>query len=184
MNTFSDEQKIKRLTTKYKELFPVNASKEDLTIIKTKMADNVEKKGDFDRVALIISPYDWLRPSFLYMFMSLGKYRSNFIANGYDFLDIYLGNNEEIPSTSSINVDVIATYLGYGEFENKRQDDILFQIANSQLSKNGIFWLYFKGTEQLFSAKYPMLYGLLKERVVNLTKQTSSTRSVREDILL
>lgn len=176
-NVFTPEQQKRRLELNYPQLFPLNADTRDLTMV----VNNLKGK-DFTKFSLVISPYDWMRPTFLYMFMSLGKYVSSKICNAYEFLDIYLGNSEEYQSIAEIEVDVIATYLGYGEFENKRQEDILLQLINYQKARNKNFWLFFKGSEHQFAARYPALYALFKEyNIIEMSKSKSGV--ISEDVL-
>ena len=177
---FTDEQKLKRVKATYSALFPLNTKKEDMDTIKNSL-----KGKDFKKSTLIICPYDWMRPTFLFMFLSLGEYVSNKIFNAYKLLDIYLGNDEEFQSISQVSAEYIATYLGYGEFENRRQADSIVQLASYQDSRNKSTWLYYKGNVANFKAKYPDLYTYYSEstRVIITLGRSNKDSKGRSELI-
>ena len=130
---------IDRFRHHYKE-FIVPVSKEDSENIQSSLA-----KVSVDKSMVLVSSRDLMKPTFACMFAKKGFVSYKFMS-AYSLLDIYLGNNEDYKTILDISADVVCLYLGYGEFENKRQDDVIVQLMSYLEQFKHHVWLYFKGS--------------------------------------
>lgn len=89
-----------------------------------------------------------------------GKYQSYMFMNAYELIDIYLGNKEEIKCISDIEASLVIVYLGYSEFENKRQSDVIEQLFEIQRINRRKMWVLYRGTTM--DSKYPKVVDLFR----------------------
>ena len=133
-----NQEKIDRFRHHYKE-FIVPIAKEDAKKIQESLA-NVS----VDKSMVLVSSKDMMKPTFACLFAKKGFVSYKFMS-AYSLLDVYLGNNEDYKTILDISADVVCLYLGYGEFENKRQDDVIIQLMSYLEQFKHHVWLYFKG---------------------------------------
>lgn len=149
------ELRVKRFKSRYPELF--QNKNFDLEALKA-VYNQIPEVRDF---MLITYPKDCMGYSIMTLFMRLGRYEDALIINAYTLLDIYLGKSEDYQSISDIENRVVCVYLGYSEFENRRQSDIIEQLMEQQRVHGGKFWLLYKGTD--IREKYPKLTPLIED---------------------
>jgi hypothetical protein len=135
---FSEKFRIARFRAHYKAFYPAEMESRCRSFL-TKNLSTIP----LDKPILIINNNDWMRQSFLYLFMRKGFVNFRFLS-AYTLLDIYLGNHEDFKSVMDISCDVLCLYLGYGEFENKRQVDVIVQVINNLVMEGKTVWLYCK----------------------------------------
>lgn len=154
---FSDGFKLNRFKAHYRDLYPMVVPEGGMEFIRTCLSNVLDVK----KPVLVVCPTDLMRPSFAYLFSRIGfvDYR---LMSAYSLIDIFLGNNEEEKTVLDISPDVVCLYLGYGEFENKRQADVIIQLVNALMMEGKTLWLYAKFSESTFKSMYPELWSLFK----------------------
>lgn len=112
-----------------------------------------------------------------------GTFQSYMFINAYELIDIYLGNKEEIKCISDIEVSLIIVYLGYSEFENKRQSDVIEQVFEIQRVWRRKMWVLYRGTG--FDKKYPRIVDLYRSHAypVTVIKEGRTSVEVGEDLI-
>jgi len=168
--TFNEKFRIKRFRAHYSELFPAEMDTRCKTFLKKSL-----ESIDLKKPVLIVNPNDFMRQSFIFMFMRLGFVDYKFLS-AYTLLDIYLGNNEDLKSVLDVNSDVVCLYLGYGEFENKRQIDVIIQLVNNLTIQGKTVWVYCRATNQGAEAKFPGLIKFFTDMKYTVVSQISSSR--------
>lgn len=89
------------------------------------------------------------------------KYDNLLVLNAYSLIDIYLGNNDDCKSLLEIDRDIVCIYAGYNEFENKRTQDVILQLADQQMVRNKKFWFLYRGSD--LREKYALVYRYFKD---------------------
>lgn len=103
--------------------------------------------------------YQALLASYL---MAVGKYKNVQVLNAYKLIEIYLDKDEEWKSISDIECEILVITLGYAEFPNKQQGNIINQVIEQQLSRGQKFWLFVRGSSGL--SAYPEVQKCLEAR--------------------
>ena len=164
--------KIKRFIAKYPEIFQSKSF--DVKTFKS-VYEQIPQSADF-----VVVSYD--RDLMNYSLMSLlfrnSAYEDTLVINAYTLLEIYLGKSEDWVSISDIENKIVCVYLGYSEFENRRQSDIIEQLIEQQRVHNKKFWLFYKGSD--IKEKYPKLIPLI-EANGGLIYKLSFAKSVQEE---
>lgn len=142
----SPEQQLKRMKIYYGKLLPLDTNKEELL----KLSDKV-KDFNFKQTLTIISSKDIYKSVFYLGLRSLGKKVNYEVMNAYRLIDIYLGNDPVYKSVSAIENKYLLLYLGYNEFENKRQGDIIDQVMSLRRTENKYTWLFYRGNKTGYS---------------------------------
>lgn len=172
------EFKLLQLKSRFRELFPLGVTKEELkslwTLFKSDQRLEEASKGN----AVVYMTEDVLNPLLLYMFVSRGSKDPFILMNAYSLIEIYLGHNENITSIEQLESQLIVLYMGYSEFENKRQADIIMQLIEQQIIRRGNLWIVYKGSDDSFANKYRDLSVLLTQRkfkkvIINPRSRTS-----------
>lgn len=96
------------------------------------------------------------------------RYQSYMFINAYELIDIYLGNKEEIKCISDIEVSLAIVYMGYSEFENKRQLDVLEQLFEQQRVNRRKLWILYRGNS--IESKYSRLVDTFKMHEYPVTR--------------
>lgn len=147
---FSKEFMIKRFRSHYRDLFPSEMTPDCKRFLNTIPKEAVKP-------VLIINPNDYMKQAFAYLFLNKG-FVSYKVMSAYSLLDVYLGNSEDYQTVLDISPDVLCLYLGYGEFENKRQVDIVVQTIHNQVLQGKTVWIYCKlPSVDKVSEKFPGL---------------------------
>ena len=87
--------------------------------------------------------------------------------NAYELINIYLDKNEDYQSINQINTDLSFIYLGYSEFDNKRQSDIIVQLFDGNLSKGKNTILTYKTVSKEPLQSLKLLYPLVYDYIIN-----------------
>lgn len=168
------ELKLKRFVSRYPEIF--RSKKFDLAKYK-KVYNEISEVRDFQA---IIYDNDVMNYVLMALLMRFGKYSDVLIINAYTLLDIYLGKNDDWKSIEDIENKIVCVYLGYSEFENRRQSDIIEQLIEQQRVRGNKLWLLYKGRD--IKEKYPKIIPLIEslEGLVIWLKQ-DTVRDVGEE---
>lgn len=162
----------KRMEAMFPELFPLGLAGPEghktLKVVKKRL-ENV----DFSKGAVIVSQRDLMKPVFLYAFLSLGENPHHIILNAFRLLEIYLRSDPEFVTVSELTHRVIAVYLGYSEFENKRQTDVIEQLMDMCAVRSQILWLFIKGGVSSVTAKYGGVIALAKSLGLEMVDMSS-----------
>lgn len=151
--------KVKKFKRMYPRLFTSNI-------------DSLKLKEVREELSSIATPYsnvmvchseEIMNYVIINLILKMDSYEDVLIMNGYELLDIYLGNNEDVKSIFDVTAKVICLYLGYSEFENKRQSDIIEQLCEQQRVRGNYVWLIYKGRN--VDEKYPRLKDMFNKRV-------------------
>lgn len=109
-----------------------------------------------------------------------GNYQSYMFMNAYELIDIYLGNKSDLKCISDIEATLVIVYLGYSEFENKRQCDVMEQLFEMQRVHRRKFWVLYRGSS--IESKYQRLVDAFKAQGYPVTKISDRVvSSVGED---
>ena len=57
----------------------------------------------------------------------------------------------------SLGPRLLVLYLGYSEMENKRLEELVFQVWEAQTLTNNSTWILYRGKEKAFNQRYPSL---------------------------
>lgn len=142
----SKDEQLKRMTIYYNKLLPLDTNKDDLE----KLSHQLEKYNFKDSL-VFISSKDIYKSVFYLGLRSLGKKVQYEVMNAYRLIDIYLGNDPLYKSVSAIECKYLLIYLGYNEFENKRQGDIIDQVMSLRKTEGKYTWLFYRGTKSAYS---------------------------------
>ena len=145
-----------------------------------KVYDQLKEVKDF---AIVQYQEDMLNYVAMALVLLNGKYESYVFMNAYELIDIYLGNKEEFKCLSDIECQMAIVYMGYNEFENKRQADVLEQLMQLQRVEKKKFYLLYRGTA--VEAKYPTVATLFKDYkypIVTLSNSPAGSVSVDEEL--
>lgn len=165
VNKVTDEFKIKRIKSHYREFFPLGEEVESKNVMKI-------VGNECGKLNLFIADKDYRNPAFLATQLKIGKLNRFLSFNAQEVVDIYLGNSEIYKSVSNIRTDYLFLSLGYGEIENKRIEEILLSLIDVQVSSNKVVNIFIKGSN-LINTKYRNLYAELLSRkftIVDLNK--------------
>lgn len=94
--------------------------------------------------------------------MQVGEFKNVQLLNAYKLIEIYLDKDEEWESISDIQCQILVITLGFAEFPNKQQGNIICQAIEQQISRGGQFWLFVRGMNGL--ANYPEVRKCLEDR--------------------
>lgn len=164
----SNDLKIRRAQYKYRALLPIERGK--LSEEHKKMLNSLD-----GRMRLILSKEDLMKEAFVYQLMRLEKLVDVEVMSVYRLIDIYLGADKLYESILGIRSPYLLLYMGYSEFENKRQGDAIMQIIDEYKVMGRSVWLYYKGSEQELVSKYSNLRVFLernKFQKINLDAQS------------
>lgn len=100
--------------------------------------------------------------------------------NAYELINIYLDKNEDYQSINQINTDLSFIYLGYSEFDNKRQSDIIVQLFDGNLSKGKNTILTYKTVSKEPLQSLKLLYPLVYDYIIN---NKIDVISINEDVI-
>ena len=155
--------RMKRVRAHYPDLFPLTTGR---VLKQEAQATITETLGGevLNRNFAVFCTEDLLKPVMLYALLSLGKFVSYQMMSGYRLLDICLGKDEEYASIANIHADLTILYMGFSEFDNRRQSDVLEQYVEQQAVRSRLTWLYYRGTKQGLRTKYPRFYQTLEDR--------------------
>lgn len=175
------EFKLLQLKSRYKDLFPLGVNEQELKSLwsifnSTPALGKMAKSNGY-----VCMSEDILRPLLLRLFVEKGQFTDYRLMNAYSLIEIYLGHNDDITSIEQLESNHIVLYLGFSEFENKRQADIIMQLIEQQLLRRGTLWLIYKGSEDTFANKYRELLQLMNQRkFVGININTRATSGSEE----
>jgi hypothetical protein len=75
--------------------------------------------------------------------------------NCYRLVDIYLGKDEDIPSLSYLDSEILVITWGYNEFKNQRIPDFILHVLEARRDKYN--WLIYKRDQENMSSVYRYL---------------------------
>lgn len=113
------------------------------------------------------------------------KYDNLVVYNAYSLIDIFLGNNEDVQSLLDIDRDIVCVYAGYNEFENKRAQDVILQVADQQKVHYKKFWFLYKGNDM--KERYALVYRYFEENrglIYDLNSSANQTSVSEEEEII
>ena len=146
--------KMMRLRAHYPDIVRFNGFKLD------KLQSVFTQLGDIGDFGIIQYDEDLLNYVATALLLKIGKFESYIFMNAYELIDIYLGNKEEFRCISDIDCRTAIIYLGYSEFENKRQADVLEQLFEFQRVEKKRCYILFKGSSM--ETRYSSVVSLFK----------------------
>lgn len=176
MYQFPESFRVSRFKRHYRDLFPAELDLKCKSFLKTL------DKLDLSKPVFILNPNDYMKQSFAYLFMKKGfvDYK---LMSAYSLLDIYLGNSEEIKTVMDVSSSVVCLYLGYGEFENKRQSDVVIQLINNQVMQGKTVWVYCKlSSIDRCNEKYPGLVTFFKNMKYGIVPSEGAVRKLSDEL--
>ena len=171
------QMKIKRFFNRYPDISR-DMSLESLK----KVYDNISCSGS---LVLISYQGEWKSQVLASLLMRNQKYENLIVFNAYSLIDIFLGNNEEYKSLLDIDRDIVCVYAGYNEFENKRAQDVILQLADQQKVHNKKFWFLYKGND--VKERYALVYRYFEENkgiVYDLNSSVSCSSMDEEEEII
>lgn len=164
-------EKLKRFLFKYRDLFHPPFKKGEIKYALEKIATTP------------VSPIECIEfqgmgyePILLAKLISLGEFKNVQLLNAYKLIEIYLDKDEEWKSVSDIECDILVVTLGFAEFPNKQQGNIICQAIEQQIVRKKGFWLIVRGYGTLSS--YPEVVRCLEERGFKRYKYSCPTTQV------
>lgn len=148
------EERVKRFFFKYRDIFTQKLKKEEF---KWAMAHvNHEAKNELVQFEGIT-----LYPLLAAYLVKQGTFKNVQVLNAYKLIEIYLDKDETWKTVSDIECDILVITLGYAEFPNKQQGNIICQAIEQQVSRGGKFWLFSRGANGL--SNYPEVRKCLED---------------------
>lgn len=175
MRQYTIKDKLMRLKAKFPQIITKDL---DMQVVK-----EIYSKLQSKSFSLISYTRDYMKESILALILKQSEITKEFpsnisIMNAYELIEIYLGHVEEITSVFQISPNTLIIYLGYSEFENKRQSDILEQVFENQRVQNKRFHVVYKG--RTLTERYPKLVELFKQHgeVISYTKESKDVNYI------
>jgi hypothetical protein len=172
--------KKKRMKVNYPHLFPLFIPFKDKKQTLRDIRDNL-KDVNFNNNVGIFCKHDLMKACMLYGFITLGEYVDYNFMNGYRLLNISLGKDNDYNDVTYINNDYLIIYLGYKEFNNKRQSDVVEQVIEDRMIKNKKTWIYYMGSQSKFKRKYKGTLEVMKRRRFEIVDINLSDDLEKED---
>lgn len=135
--------------------------------------------ADLPEISIIQYQTELLNYVALSLVLKDKKFQSYVFMNAYELLDIYLGNKEEFSCISDITASLAIVYLGYSEFENKRQSDVIEQFIDIQRVNHRAFHLLFRGSS--IESKYPTTASHVKSLGYPIITIKTSSKVLNQD---
>lgn len=140
---------LKSIQARYKELFPINSTKEDFI-----KALEYFKQVDDKRFIVTCSEVNYKPYMIAYLLKYLSthdRYPEILLLNAHEVSEIYITGNQEgnLLRLSDIKADILFLTSGYSEPNNKSLKDCLGFIMNSYVLQDKHLFIYLKGSSVL-----------------------------------
>ena len=140
---------LKSIQARYKELFPINSTKEDFI-----KALEYFKQVDDKRFIVTCSEVNYKPYMIAYLLKYLSthdRYPEILVLNAHEISEIYITGNQDgnLLRLSDIKADILFLTSGYSEPNNKSLKDCLGFIMNSYVLQDKHMFIYLKGSSVL-----------------------------------
>ena len=144
-----DNVTLSSIKARYKELFPLNCSKDDLIKAMDFMKEN------YNKIMVVTSAdinYKPIMVAYLLNYLAYkDKYPEVLLLNAHEISELYITGlqDKNLLRLSDINSDVFFLTSGYSEPNNKSLKDCLGFIINNYVLQDKNLFIYLKGTSVL-----------------------------------